>query len=358
MKMEHTSSGPFSGSRQVHHKIWTKKGPRLFPPGQVAHIPESERTSEVCTSYSLYLLSVLQDSSVDGRNTAEQDFSTVRNEQESIISGAGNLDRIIGVVSSFWDGADEKAASGPKGGSFSERPFSSSHPISDDRVGFLDPRRSFSRSAEAPARPSPQVQEPPPRPPVAPLPQEVRMITYSDAVARPDLLVPPPSAIPDVSESPFALLAAASGGKLDLHWLETFDTSTLETLVPRDPYTGRPLTIGSIDHAEGKCRPCIFFLKAKCFKGLRCTFCHFNHTSMRKSVETVPSQIDLQSMLFPPPKDSSGASSTGKSKRLRPSKRTREMIKQINEQMLLEDIEEDPHGPPLSVTQNPAISPE
>jgi hypothetical protein len=309
---------------------------------------------------------------VDGLG-GDVDFTTVRNEQESIISGAGNLERIIGVVSSYWDKRDAKRgelddSSTEVGRSvFGERSSISSRNTGDDRVGYLDPVRTIPSKANhvviksvpqtslakssMKSRVAPEVAEQS----QIPLPDEVRMITYSDAIPRPELPPPPAPALPSLSESPLALLAAASGGKLDLHWLETFDNSTLETLVPRDPQTGRPLTIGSIDHAEGKCRPCVFFVKAKCFKGLKCSFCHFNHTSLRKPTSSTvdPSNIDLQQLLF----SNEGTAkiippvATAKSKRLRPSKRTREMIKQINEQMMYDDTKEDPNGPPLCVSQ-------
>jgi hypothetical protein len=227
-----------------------------------------------------------------------------------------------------------------------------------ERVGYLDPSKGFSSSVFSP--PSGPV-EPVPCVPVPntsavieeatqreqavkipQLPNEVRMITHSDSIPRPDVPAPAPPALPNLSESPLvSLIAAASVGELDLQWLESFDNTTLESIVPREPITGRPLTIGSIEHSSGNCRPCIFFLKAKCFKGIRCTFCHFNHSNLRKVI-TVPGN----SGALP-----STAGPTVKTKRLRPSKRTREMIKQINDQMAFDDIREDPSGPPLSVNQ-------
>ena len=225
----------------------------------------------------------------------------------------------------------------------------------DDRVGFLDPSRGFSSSVfsppKAPIRISPQPatassssQGPPPPAEsehlekVGSLPNVVRLISHSDAVPRPDLPAPAPPALPNLAESPLvSLLAAASMGNLDLQLLESFDNATLESIVPRDPASGRPLTIGSIEHSNVNCRPCIFFLKAKCFKGIRCNFCHFNHTTLRKQVP-----VNVAQPIVP---------GTSKSKRLRPSKRTREMIKQINEQMIFDDIHEDPDGPPLSANR-------
>jgi len=250
----------------------------------------------------------------------------------------------------------------------------------DDRVGFLDLSRGFADypppSSTIPIQPQETTTLPVPQLlPSFELPSEVRMITYSDEIPRPDLPTPPAPALPSLTESPLTLLIAASGGKLDLNWLETFDNSTLETLVPRDPHTGRPLTIGSIEHIEGRCRPCIFFLRAKCFKGLRCTFCHFNHTTLRRNITseeiqqegpagvlgTEDRQLTAAAAAAITPSLSPTVSSVvcigqpgavSKSKRLRPSKRTREMIKQINEQILLGDYQHhDPNGPPLSVTE-------
>ena len=239
-------------------------------------------------------------------------------------------------------------------------------PPQDDRVGYLDPSRSFvSMPVELPPirQSAPQVSHHAPPSSAStstanrvPPPHEVPMITHSDSIPRPDLPVPPAPALPTLPESPLALLTAASGGKLDLEWLESFDNATLETLVPRDPHTGRPLTIGSIEHGQGTCRPCIFFLKAKCFKGLRCSFCHLTHATLRKPADASSSPFDLQALLFPKETAAAAAaaptqSGGAKSKRLRPSKRTREMIKQINEQMMFDEIQEDPNGPPLCISQ-------
>lgn len=221
-----------------------------------------------------------------------------------------------------------------------------------ERVGYLDPQRGFSsgvfsppRAASAPVlRAAPSSSSHPHQYPMQlrqSLPQEVRLISHSGPTMRPAIPVPAPATLPSVSESPLSLLAAATGGTLDLQWLESFDNVTLESLVPRDPLSGRPLTIGSMEHGEGKCRPCIFFLKAKCFKGLRCTFCHFNHTTMRKQMAPPDTNVPISNQ---------SGTTAAKSKRLRPSKRTREMIKQINEQMLFDELREDPFGPPLSVS--------
>ena len=267
---------------------------------------------------------------------------------ESLIS-TGNLGGIVGLVSSYWDteGYFLKSSTDVKPHGMRSDP--------GERVGYLDPSKGFNSSIFSPPsapvdiRASVLAQSTPAE--VAPpleqtlkvphVPNEVRMITHSDSIPRPDLPAPAPPALPNLSESPLiSLIAAASVGELDLQWLESFDNTTLESVVPREAVTGRPLTIGSIQHSSGNCRPCIFFLKAKCFKGIRCSFCHFNHSALRKQIAV--------------PANGSGAIPTGnavKTKRLRPSKRTREMIKQINDQMAFDDVHEDPSGPPLSVSQ-------
>jgi hypothetical protein len=266
----------------------------------------------------------------------------------------GNLEGIVGIVSSYWDA--DLPAGHPANASHSLLSHLERGPDNSDRVGFLDPSRGFSSSVFSPPKALVRISVLPAasssrsqghstaveaqvtgRP--SQLPNVVKLISHSDAIPRPEVPAPAPPALPNLSESPLvSLIAAASMGNLDLQHLESFDNATLESIVPRDPASGRPLTIGSIEHSNVNCRPCIFYLKAKCFKGIRCNFCHFNHTTLRKQV---------------PVNVATKQSSTGavKSKRLRPSKRTREMIKQINEQMLFEDIHDDPTGPALSANQ-------
>ena len=266
----------------------------------------------------------LQSSSISDEAEINHQNNNVQSEQHSILSEAGNMEMIINLVSNFWDSSI--AGTG-------DVPFL--RPSNDDVPKPTPPPSTVHvpRATYAPREPAPNT---------------VRMITISDALPHPNLPVPPPPQLPDMSAPPLAAASSANGCALDLEWLETFDNATLESIVPRDPYTARPLTVGSLSHGEGKCRPCIFFLRAKCFKGLRCSFCHFNHQGLRRPVLTEES-FDLNPLLFPS-ESSSGASSVAKSKRLRPSKRTREMIKQINEQMLFGDIQEDPNGPALSIT--------
>lgn len=283
-----------------------------------------------------------------------------RNDQETIISNAGDLSRIMGVVSSYWDSQDNESVMSSS--SFSQGSVLGHGKSVDDKVGYLDRRKSYSSLSELDSSDKQVSPKLVPRKgesidetlPTNIIPHNVRMITHFDSLPAPIPPPDPPCTLPNISQSPIALIAAASGGQLDVDWLESFDDSTLESLVPRDPHTGRPLSIGSIEHDNGSCRPCIFFLKAKCFKGLRCSFCHFNHSSSKKNLpEDVPGSAVHFEGLVPGNRDSATKHILMKSKRLRPSKRTREMIKQINEQTMFQDFAEDPRGPALSVTGSP-----
>ena len=277
------------------------------------------------------------------------------------MSVAGDLGRIMGVVSSFWDSKPEQSSIFvPQGSSKQDGTTSLG-----DKVGYLDPDRSrvSARSlAPAPQKALPKLEQrrestaEEDSPPKGSLPNDVRMIThYDDLLITPATPVEPLCTLPNITQSPVSLLAAVSGGPLDLNWLDSFDDSALESLVPRDPESGRPLTIGSLEHAESKCRPCIFHIKAKCFKGLRCSFCHFNHSTLRKQVPSVISGSSLEcSSVASTDQESVGAPKPIKSKRLRPSKRTRELIKQINQQMMFQDADlaENLKGPILSVPKS------
>ena len=302
------------------------------------------------------------------RNKPSRNNLAIKEEQDKLLAGAGRFDKILNAVSSFWDGRElseylsSSSSLGP-GFGMANNPYICPE---NDRVGYLDKSLCVSPTIEKHVEyfpPASSSSMPPPRcEPVkqqtspyshVKLPPEIRMITYSDDIPKPDLPPPPGPMLPDISgDSPLTLLAAAG---IDV--LENLDDTVLENLVPRDPSTGRPLTIGSLEHPDGTCRPCIFFLRAKCFKGLRCSFCHFNHTALRKQI-VVPSTnppCTSGSLLHCDPPDSAGVKPSTKTKRLRPSKRTRELIKQINAQsaMLTEpNIAEGDHkGPPLSIQE-------
>jgi hypothetical protein len=53
--------------------------------------------------------------------------------------------------------------------------------------------------------------------------------------------------------------------------------------VPRDAH-GMPTSIGSIGHAQGMCKPCVFAHHASkvCLNGVACPFCHFEHAPKQK----------------------------------------------------------------------------
>jgi len=54
--------------------------------------------------------------------------------------------------------------------------------------------------------------------------------------------------------------------------------------VPRTP-SGTPTSIGSLEHADGTCKPCLFAYHATkaCANGLACLFCHFEHPPKRRA---------------------------------------------------------------------------
>lgn len=64
---------------------------------------------------------------------------------------------------------------------------------------------------------------------------------------------------------------------------EEEDEETLLARVPRDD-KGELLSIGSIHHDEGTCKPCVFaFHETKrCENGVRCPFCHFMHPPKKR----------------------------------------------------------------------------
>jgi len=64
-----------------------------------------------------------------------------------------------------------------------------------------------------------------------------------------------------------------------------------------DPSIGGYLSVGSAAHATNMCKPCVFLHNGMCLKGIKCQFCHMQHG---------PEQV----------------------KRVRPSKRTRNLLRQ------------------------------
>jgi|LauGreDrversion4_2_1035121.scaffolds.fasta_scaffold22317_4 hypothetical protein len=290
----------------------------------------------------------------------------VKEDQDKLLNGFGRFDKILSAVSSFWEGRElsEYLNSNntlESGFSTSVDQFDSPR---DGGVWYFDGKLCVEHPAEKRVEYFPPVsssstpsvntlsrQEMTSTHSNNKLPSDLRMIMYSDEIPKPDLPPPPGPLLPDITgDSPLTLLAASSGDAL-----EHLDNSVLENLVPRDPTTGRPLTLGSLQHDEGTCRPCIFFLRAKCFKGLRCTFCHFNHTALRKQVVIIPPIVECSHDSGHCSSEMGGSSKpapTTKTKRLRPSKRTRELIKQINAQSATAITDPtDLNIPPLSIQE-------
>lgn len=60
----------------------------------------------------------------------------------------------------------------------------------------------------------------------------------------------------------------------------------IDSLIQRVPRSndGTLLTIGSIPHEEGACKPCVFAHSERkiCQNGVQCTFCHFPHPPKRR----------------------------------------------------------------------------
>jgi hypothetical protein len=60
----------------------------------------------------------------------------------------------------------------------------------------------------------------------------------------------------------------------------------IENLLLRVPRSsdGTLLTIGSIPHEDGACKPCVFANSERkiCQNGVHCTFCHFLHPPKRR----------------------------------------------------------------------------
>lgn len=73
-----------------------------------------------------------------------------------------------------------------------------------------------------------------------------------------------------------------------LHILENLAKQGLLSQIPRNEYA-QITTVGSILHnadgatedSEEKCKPCIFWFRDKCKKGIRCQHCHFTHPGQK-----------------------------------------------------------------------------
>lgn len=76
------------------------------------------------------------------------------------------------------------------------------------------------------------------------------------------------------------------------------DLEKLRARVPRDR-DGNPTSIGSVGHAAGSCRACIFVnSKAGCTNGPSCGFCHFPHKRRRNKVRPCKGKRERHSKLL------------------------------------------------------------
>lgn len=89
------------------------------------------------------------------------------------------------------------------------------------------------------------------------------------------------------------------GLPLTMEDLEELTRSNLLEQIPFNEH-GEMTSLGSIQHANGKCLPCLFWFKGACAKAVQCSYCHVTH----------PGQ---------------------KNKRIRPSKKTRLQMRKAQE---------------------------
>lgn len=91
-------------------------------------------------------------------------------------------------------------------------------------------------------------------------------------------LAPGPALASPAAAPPAAALPAASPGGTAV----AADEELLRR-VPLDAQ-GLPTSVGSLEHADGTCKPCLFAHHASkaCANGLSCPFCHFEHPPKRR----------------------------------------------------------------------------
>eukprot|EP00747_Dinoflagellata_sp_TGD_P217849 gnl/TRDRNA2_/TRDRNA2_90194_c0_seq3.p1 gnl/TRDRNA2_/TRDRNA2_90194_c0~~gnl/TRDRNA2_/TRDRNA2_90194_c0_seq3.p1 ORF type:complete len:152 (-),score=31.79 gnl/TRDRNA2_/TRDRNA2_90194_c0_seq3:113-568(-) len=78
-------------------------------------------------------------------------------------------------------------------------------------------------------------------------------------------------------------LAASSGQQRVVPKLSEEELKALNERVPKDE-DGRLTSLGSMQHASGGCRPCVFFSsKVGCANAQTCNFCHFKHLQVKKN---------------------------------------------------------------------------
>jgi hypothetical protein len=70
-----------------------------------------------------------------------------------------------------------------------------------------------------------------------------------------------------------------------LHESRRKTVEEVAAVVPQDR-DGNPTSMGSLKHAYGKCRICEDFKAGHCRKGVRCGFCHFDHSQCPPTAPT------------------------------------------------------------------------
>eukprot|EP00746_Dinoflagellata_sp_MGD_P020875 gnl/MRDRNA2_/MRDRNA2_14867_c0_seq1.p1 gnl/MRDRNA2_/MRDRNA2_14867_c0~~gnl/MRDRNA2_/MRDRNA2_14867_c0_seq1.p1 ORF type:complete len:217 (+),score=39.79 gnl/MRDRNA2_/MRDRNA2_14867_c0_seq1:91-741(+) len=74
------------------------------------------------------------------------------------------------------------------------------------------------------------------------------------------------------------------GEAVPVELLETIHRNGLLSKIPRDE-DGRLTSIGSIEHDPESgveyCKPCVFWFRTRCNKGIFCEYCHFRHVGQK-----------------------------------------------------------------------------
>lgn len=83
---------------------------------------------------------------------------------------------------------------------------------------------------------------------------------------------------------------------------------SMESLLKRVPKNekGEPMSIGSVAHVEGTCKPCVFAHSQRktCESGIRCLFCHYEHVQQKRQRQSVRRLKTKDQMAASQPKDS------------------------------------------------------
>lgn len=68
--------------------------------------------------------------------------------------------------------------------------------------------------------------------------------------------------------------------KISIAEIQDFGDIELLKSIPRIK-TGELTSVGSLQHAEGNCNPCLFWYRNSCTKGIKCDFCHMKHKGQK-----------------------------------------------------------------------------